>query len=300
MSPPEPSPDPVRAVLRVLRLYGFEFTTDLSRENLADFGPGQRKVRVEFDSATMRLRGSVWPPNDPMVLADLVVMGADLALAATGSPGVATLFPLRPESADGDVDESELEQFDETRRHLDDVHQDHEVDLCGIAANAAGLPKGIARMEIVASGDHGTGVTIRVEPDPATGSLSMVAEVSGVEAPSEAYDDEDGLRPWLAWLPTDGKGRRVGFQLARRFRADGVECRIAAGEDDPDALLAWADRGGARWSVMLGGNELLGRSIEVVDWGADRGDVAGFDAGRIKAVFKDLFEGTPMTTGDVD
>ncbi|MCL4236079.1 MAG: hypothetical protein KJ042_16355, partial [Deltaproteobacteria bacterium] len=254
MSPNAPTVDPALAIFRVLRLYGFEFTADLAGAMASVSPSGRRAARVDVEPATLRVRGFVSPANDPMVLADLAVMGADLARAAAGAPGVVHLYPLRPDG-DGDVDESELELFDETRRHLDDVHQDHEVDLSGIAAKSEGSSVGIARAEIAARGEHGVNVSLRIEPEAA--ALSIRAEVTGIESVEIAAEPGGGPRPWLAWLPTDGKGRRVGFQLARRFRADGVECRVAAGDDVVDAMFAWADRGGARWSVMLGGNERL-------------------------------------------
>lgn len=308
MSPPISRSEIACIVLRFIRHYGFEFTEQLADNHEVSSRLGERKIRVEFDSVTMRISGFATPADDPMVLADLVVLAADLARVATGEPLAVTLFPLPPASADEDVDESELEQFDEVRRHLDDVHQDHEVDLSELSAGRSRSHAGIARAEIVTRGANDVNVEIRIAPDATNAALSIQAQITGVEEPGEPDHVGVGTRPWIAWLPTDGKGRRVGFQLARRFREDGVECRIAAGEGDPDALLAWADRGGARWSVMLGGNELLRRSIEVVDWGTNRGRLGHFDSGRdwsmdashIKAVFKDLFEGTPMTTGDVD
>ncbi len=300
MSPAISRSEITRVVLRFIRRYGFEFTEQLAGLHGVCSRLGERKIRVELDSATMRCNGFATPADDPIVLADLIVLASDLARVATGEPRTVTLFPLPPASADEDVDESELEQFDAVRRHLDDVHQDHEVDLSELSAGRSRSHLGITRAEIVARGANDVNVEIRILPDATNAALSIQAQITGVDGPGEPDHVGADTRPWIAWLPTDGKGRRVGFQLARRFRADGIECRIAAGEGDPDALLAWADRGGARWSVMLGGNELLGRSIEVVDWGADRGDVAGFDAAHIKAVFKDLFEGTPMTTGDVD
>ncbi len=301
--PPFPSSpasnDAGTAMRDTARRYGFVEVDEAALTRTPNAALGYRVLRIERREQTVLLHGEVTPAPDAMVIADLIALGTDLARTVTGGPGVVTLFPLRPEAGDDEIDETELDRFDEVRRHLDDVHQDHEIDLRDLR-DQAGAAIGIVRAEIEARGANGAALRFRVGPDPSGETLMIEAEASGTDVQFAVDRPDAGPRPWLAWLPKDGKGRRVAFQLARRFRRDGFECRVAAGEGDLDALLAWADDGGARWSVALGGNELLGRSIEVVDWGGARGDIAGLDADRIKAVFKEQFEGTPMTTGDID